>query len=220
MDKLPDEVLFSYLFSSNFEVSTLLSMVSTRFKYLSKLGYGKDRINNKEYFLNKVEKVRCNSRRKYWLNNYDVPNRYSSKTSNTKVFYEDKYTRKKNGKYEEYWSPSRLKCRGYYVNGELNGLYERWYEYGHPRLRCSYRKGKLHGNYVTWDEYGRKLKDYNYNNGKLHGKYEEWDNGGRKTKDLIYKNGKLHGKCLYYDNCRTLERLYTNGVNTKDTYYF
>ncbi|SNW62837.1 MORN-repeat protein [Orpheovirus IHUMI-LCC2] len=145
MESLSDDILFYNILYSTYDVSIFLSSISKRFNKLSK-GYGKELRTPKDYFLEYVEtRNSFGHMKKYWIN---------------------KFTKKKEGKYEEWWDNGNKRTECYYKDNKLQYKYEGWWNNGKKRIECWYKGDKKEGKYKEWYYNGNKyIKSY-YKNGR------------------------------------------------------
>ncbi|SNW62517.1 MORN-repeat protein [Orpheovirus IHUMI-LCC2] len=207
MESLSDDILFYNICYSNYDVALIFNRLCKRFNKLSK-GYGNDKRNIKEYFLEccsrqmgdiivnmwyikLTENVRIIE--KYSNNNLIIEREIITYIDNNKNFHKYDSWHNNGNKHCQY-SYHITKDKWGYKLKDYEGDHNMWYENGNKYQECYYVNGIKEGRQIKWYENGNKKENCTYKNGDLNEKYEFWHENGVKAINCYYNNGKLNGE--------------------------
>ena len=108
-------------------------------------------------------------------------------------------SKKKDGKYEE-WYPNGQKLQdGEYVDDVRQGPWKLWHENGKPCKTENYLNGKLEGTWKTFSDRGLLEMVVSYQDGVRNGRWITYGSDGKTpTRQEEYKAGAIDGEWIYY----------------------
>jgi antitoxin component YwqK of YwqJK toxin-antitoxin module len=108
-------------------------------------------------------------------------------------------SKKRDGKYEEWYRNGQRLVLGEYVDDVRQGPWKLWHENGKPCKTENYLNGKLEGKWDVFNDQGLLEQKVSYHDGQRHGTWIIYaDDGKTPVRQESYKASAIDGEWIFY----------------------